>query len=325
MIHEYAIDPNVVVTWGEASNVRVFRDAFGIGQPRIMSAYPTTTQWKKLFHQQLESRKANMGDMEINRAVAKAENLLESSVAREKHDFKYDGKTWLQNAIIGGLRYPFQGILSDSNPTNNDQVIVADQINLTDIPRWDVRRAATPNRTVAEMAAEFAPMLRIAKTIVVVDPYFRAGKRDRRFVLEGLFDKILENRTVVRPDMICVLVAANYQNVQSLQAFNDECQSKMPSHIRKDLSVTFIRLVEKEGGEKLHNRYVITDHGGVKLGNTLEESDPGATDDANLMDTAQYKFRHDQYFPEVRSGQFVVPGFHIEDNAPPVVVRGVKE
>jgi hypothetical protein len=59
--------------------------------------------------------------------------------------------------------------------------------------------------------------------------------------------------------------------------------------------IGFVRWEEKHGGEKLHNRYVLTELGGVFLGVGLDEGDAGETDDFILLPRAQYEHRWSQY------------------------------
>ena len=53
----------------------------------------------------------------------------------------------------------------------------------------------------------------------------------------------------------------------------------------------------ENGGEKFHNRYLLTDHGGVTFGIGLDENEGNAdqTEDINLMDRNQYLLRWAQY------------------------------
>ena len=51
------------------------------------------------------------------------------------------------------------------------------------------------------------------------------------------------------------------------------------------------RLSEKPRGEKLHNRYILTDLGGVFFGIGLDDGDEGATDDVTLLDRDPYVVR----------------------------------
>ena len=55
------------------------------------------------------------------------------------------------------------------------------------------------------------------------------------------------------------------------------------------------RLSEKPRGEKLHNRYILTDLGGVSFGIGLDDGDEGATDDVTLLDRDPYVVRWSQY------------------------------
>ena len=49
------------------------------------------------------------------------------------------------------------------------------------------------------------------------------------------------------------------------------------------------------GGEQLHNRYILSDLGGVSFGYGLDEGDEGETDDITLMDKDQHQHRWFQY------------------------------
>ena len=48
-------------------------------------------------------------------------------------------------------------------------------------------------------------------------------------------------------------------------------------------------------GEKFHNRYILTDHGGVMLGTGLDEVSVEETDDIHLMNPEQYEKRKKQF------------------------------
>ena len=75
--------------------------------------------------------------------------------------------------------------------------------------------------------------------------------------------------------------------------FVSQCRKVIPREVR-------IRIVcwsERAGGEKLHNRYILTDIGGVQFGIGLDDSDgfPGQTDDLYLLDREQFAMRWAQY------------------------------
>ena len=51
----------------------------------------------------------------------------------------------------------------------------------------------------------------------------------------------------------------------------------------------------RPGGDKLHNRYILTDVGGVQFGAGLDEGDQGATDDVTIIDDDTYRRRMVDY------------------------------
>jgi hypothetical protein len=61
------------------------------------------------------------------------------------------------------------------------------------------------------------------------------------------------------------------------------------------MTLRIVRLEQRPQGEQLHNRYILTDVGGVLFGAGLDEGDDGITDDVHLLDRAQYEQRWQQY------------------------------
>ena len=57
----------------------------------------------------------------------------------------------------------------------------------------------------------------------------------------------------------------------------------------------FVRWQQRHGSDRLHNRYVLTDVGGVSLGVGLDEGKEGETDDISLLTREQFLKRWAQY------------------------------
>jgi len=77
------------------------------------------------------------------------------------------------------------------------------------------------------------------------------------------------------------------------------------------ITLHFRRWAELPGGEKLHNRYLISDIGGVILGVGLDAGSPDETDALNLMDLGHFLKRRDQILGAAR--------FKLVDEPKPVV------
>ena len=75
-----------------------------------------------------------------------------------------------------------------------------------------------------------------------------------------------------------------------------ECQKRLPRILPRGQEVTICRLSERPGGQELHNRYILTEHGGVAFGTGLDEKGRAkTTDDLTLLDRNLYRLRWDQY------------------------------
>ena len=70
-----------------------------------------------------------------------------------------------------------------------------------------------------------------------------------------------------------------------------ELAKRLPATVR----VEFRRWRQRTGGEKFHNRYVLSDLGGVMLGTGLDAGDVGETDDLLLLPRAVFERRWEQY------------------------------
>ena len=124
MFQEYALEPELVATWGKRENYRVFAREFGIGSPRLVAQYPK--RWAKRVwvsaqacegkdRTRLEIILRQIGDISVRRQGA----VFDDS----------NGSSWLENASIENARRPFYAILATANPTGNAQVLVGDNID----------------------------------------------------------------------------------------------------------------------------------------------------------------------------------------------------
>ena len=77
--------------------------------------------------------------------------------------------------------------------------------------------------------------------------------------------------------------------------FFETSAKKMAARLPSSITVEFARWEQRDGGERIHNRYVLTDLGGVSLGVGIDEGKEGETDDLLLLPQATYALRWAQY------------------------------
>ena len=136
-------------------------------------------------------------------------------------------------------------------------------------PLWSVPREEPVLRTAASMATHLKPMLSCATRILFVDPHFRPSeprfrnplKKFLKIICDGSRDVTLEYHTM------------HNDKKPAWNVFLDECQKYLPSLIPHGFTLTVRRWEERNIGEELHDRYILTDIGGVKIPRGLDESD----------------------------------------------------
>lgn len=288
MIYEYAVEPKLIVQW--AIDVKVgqyFIEKFGIGRARIICEYP-----EKDFHKQIYDELNTIeDDIEREKGIEFYNQLTETMIKRK--DIVYNNTdSWLENVRREHKRFKFFGILAYSNPKNSEEIIDGINFEWNKIQRWNHKRGIVIHRKAADIADTVSEMLKNADSVLFIDPHFRADKSQWRDTYT-LFLKILANRFHKSiPSQIEIHASADYQKAPSYIFFKDACEKYMKKCIPKDLTVTFKRWKQSANGPNLHNRYILTDLGGVLFGYGTDRGETdNEIDDLMLLDEEQYR-RH---------------------------------
>jgi hypothetical protein len=158
-------------------------------------------------------------------------------------------------------------------------------------PGWAAPGSVIVVRSAVAMAQCVAAMLRSARWIVFVDPHFRAHRREYLNAL-GEFLKIV---AAASPTIGIELHAAGGDQAPPWEKFKSDCEKYLPRVIPAGFTLLVRRWINRPVGERLHNRYILTDVGGVAFGFGLDEGDIGTTDDVTLLGAAMYSQRVNDY------------------------------
>jgi len=301
MIFEYALDPKLVCTWTDRKTCSFFKDQFGIEHGRLVSRYPK--RWKKFvwnaYQKSKESRpQTDKKRAQIQREESKLTELLqrigEIMIRRHKRDWN-ENNSWLNNALSEHKKCPFHAIITQSNPNNMSFILTQNDLYEENCPLWETNRGIPINRKAKDMANIVSPMLKNCRVAIFVDPYFRSNQRKWRRTFKEFFKELSTKHSQPSLLRIEVHASAEIYKAPSSDEFQNECMKNMANCIPKGLNVLFKRWKQKPNGEKLHNRYILTDIGGVSFLIGLDEGDKGETDDVTLLDIEQYKLRWSQY------------------------------
>jgi len=265
MFFEYALDPAAVTSWEVA---RYFLDAFGPWKGRFLSQYPK--HWRRLLLSGL-----SCGDVEKKRIEERLRQATNDHVFYHRPDTHYDGtQPWIENARLEHSRQAFRAIIA-REASSEDHVLDASTLDETH-PRWQ----AGAGRLVARDATAFAQaldlLLRASSKVMIIDPYFRADQAAKTAPLTA-FCRLIKG---------CIEdVHVHYADEPRgyIQCTKD-AERVLPGCVPRGMRVLLHCWKERSGGARLHNRYVLTDVGGVQFGDGIEGGDRGQHDRVSILE-----------------------------------------
>jgi hypothetical protein len=317
MIFEYALDPKLVVRWAIEGAGR-YVGQFGMDHRRLVSDFPT--DWVgEVYGAFYEHFDNDDGSLEFQNAQPELQSyvqwLSEFTVQRNAKCSKE--RDWLHEAVAEHNRHAFYAIMTvDGNGVECREVITPQVLDNLRDKRWYLPTIGTTKKSAEQLAAVMEPMLREAKYIVLVDPYFDASDVKYQTSFSALLRHACHNRSKERsfPE-ITVMTGIEQKHKPHEGEFTREAMARVADDLRvkaqRELakllpvgkSLNFFCLKHPPAGDPLHNRYILTDIGGVIAPYGLAEYKPDmeheAKDDLMLMSKGIYCERHHQYVSKV--------------------------
>ena len=262
MIYEYALEPALLNNW---EDFRYFTEKFGFFQGRFISRYPR--RWKKMVIASLSETGPKRTKM-----VERIKKLDDRMLPRQ-HEWNPE-KDWLTNAEDEHEERPFHAILAKENPRSKDFVLEGDDVE-DDTPRFKIEGNITIPRSARSIATLVAPVLQCAREILLIDPHFRAKSGQVKLVKELLAVAIQDQGT---SSLECVKIHAQYkverddkESVEKEKESFEADMRRLEKSIPKDMKIRCVRWSAKsDPDERFHNRFILTDRGGLQFGDGLE-------------------------------------------------------
>lgn len=278
MLKEYALQPDLL------SSLSVFlylHDKFGYGRGRLIARYPE--RWEKMVYDSLSDCLPG-----TKKRIEVGLIQLKSAICPRLHEWD-DKKIWLDNAIEEHAKRPFCAIISQDNPNSVKAVIQADHLYEFGEPRWQAERQRRIERTAKEMVACAEPLLRNARRILFVDPYFNPQAPRFKRPLQALL-RIVAHRPAGIPD---IEIHTGHTKAGIKSFFDEECKKHLPSIIPRGIKIRLIRWDQ----DHLHNRFILTEHGGLKFSHGLDDHNGRSPkhDIVDLLEPAPYKATWQEY------------------------------
>lgn len=275
MLKEFALDPELLSNW---QDFRFFVAQFGAAQGRLISRFPKS--WKAMVK---EAAQGTAGEVEYLRIVDALERLDSSMFVRE---FDYQkGHQWLRNAIDENSKRPFHAILSTKADGNVANLIVGTLLDPTNPPPlWVVPTSVHIDRVPDAMSQCVEALLSQCDEVLFVDPYFGPGKQKHTGPLKRFLQAIASRGPRRSPSRIEYHCGNQDQDVGKFQ-------TDMDQWIKPWLPNSMTLKVIRWNKDQMHNRYILTDRGGVMFGHGLDKDDqhPVGRDTVSLLDDTTCK------------------------------------
>ena len=207
---------------------------------------------------------------------------LKPALYRRYYEWHTD-KVWLDNAVEEHAKRPFCMIIARDNP--NDIVDVIREIDLDENEtRWCAETQRHIERTATEMADCADLLLRHAREILFIDPHFNPQVQRFQRPLKAFLQAVAKRHASIPVNRI--EIHTGHESTGSKIFFDAECVKHLASIIPRGMKIRLIRWDQNH----LHNRFILTEKGGLKFATGLDEHDGSANthDIVDLLEPEPY-------------------------------------
>lgn len=289
LFREYALDPRLLSNW---KDFRFFYEAFGWGTGRLIARYPK--RWKRLVFESL----GDCTPIEKKKIEERMARMHEKMVIRNS-EWDPAESDWLANAENEHRVRPFYRLVALDNPREHPDVLLGADVDEDD-EAWRMESGMDVERQAPELASVIRHMLRSARSIYLIDPHFAPDRTKFVRSLKAFID-------VCHSDRTCTLETFEYHTTDKHEAgfFRHKCADSVAGILRVGETLRFVRWKQRPGGEKLHDRFVLTDLGGVRYTVGLDCGQEGETTGIEILSRTSFEKATRDYLSKTPAFDFV--------------------
>lgn len=289
MIKEIAVEPELIIELSKNTN-RAWRkligSKFGVNTGVLKSRYPEN--WNGAFRRAFE--KSSLKDLEKKAAEELFSLITEFQIKRTDTSW-VGGNSWLKNSLYEHERKPFKAIAckKDIYQTGKNIIVDFDDVRNGDADNIDLLNnnyKARVSRSNSDLTDILADSFYHAKKFIIIDAFFDPFKRDYTVPLLELITGLSEKKKPEHfPEILIIKREGDGRKVE------DPLRRVVLPKLPEALKLKFLVYDEKPRKEEFHNRYILSDIGGIVIDPGFARNmDSGSTDnyDVNLMNASQY-------------------------------------
>jgi len=262
MIYEYAVNPSLCADWRDLKDLII---AFGREEGRLISDVPKK-QWERSAAEAIN--RSNPKPVEKKRLKTFLKKLSAKALYVRNHTID-DKSEWIDNAIATHRIWPFRAIITDEY-TGCEECVLENGLSLLTHDYWQAAPSVTVIRKAPNMVDIIRPIIENARQIVLVDRNFRlvdpSGHPAIRYksVLLEFLNAIANKQHGPSINTVFYHVGDKYISSAELQR---QCELYLKKEIPAMITLKFVIWPWDE----LHDRYLLTDIGGLDFGQGLDE------------------------------------------------------
>jgi len=278
LVHEYAVDPDGLTDW---RSIRDLSDKVGVSKGRIIARLPKS--WFRDLYDRFST--SSVADAKLEMALRR----LERSVLPTGRTKKIKTPTWLETAESEHQKQPFRAIIAPANPRDHPAVMPMDELS-EDHERWAAPRELALARKGDVWVNAIELLLTSCSELMFIDPHFKPDASRYQRTLKSLCNAATkDNSRLTR-------IEYHVENPGDFAALESRCRNELPFLVPLGVDLEFFIWSCKMGGQDFHARYVLTNHGGIRFEQGLDDSASSiSTTDVSLLDDGLYRRRRTEF------------------------------
>lgn len=265
MLSEYAVEPAAI-----GSDWRTFKDLidrFRADKGRLISRLPA--KWERKVIQ--AAREAGVPDVRMTDIV---ERLRDSKHKVVDFNRTYDHEAdWIDNALREHADQPFRAIICDADRAACSEAMEPDDCSDAHA-LFRTTTSCDVTRTAEEIAEALHTITAVSKEVDIVDPYFdlRPTKGNYLATLVSLLGRLARDPGQSKAIRIHF---RDHDTRPSAEVLARDGSAQVRGLLPPGYRIELYAWSQRQGGEDFHDRYVLTDLGGIMIGAGLSADGPG--------------------------------------------------
>ncbi len=255
MFYEYAVDPALI---DDASVFDFLCEALGRDKGRLLADYPKN-RWFSDAHHRIKALR--LKDRQHKQCIEYLQFLKKQARLKDRGRRWSDKDSWLENATERQGDTPFAAILTTpENQAEPDRLCRGPKLHSHE--RWSALNSQRVPRTAEEIVAALMPTLRLARHALLVEPYFTAT--DARFtdVIKTLAEQLRQEQVNTT---LTLITGGDHSVERNNDHLANECRELLPQVLPAGFNLS-IEFKHQAFMKTLHDRFLLTDIGGIELG-----------------------------------------------------------